>query len=117
MKEVFLKSRLPEIVAELPARLDGVAKAGAELVCASAKERAPYDAHKSPGDPHLRDALHVEKVKVGTYAVVAGDSDVFWGHLVENGTTHSAAEPFLIPALEEDKPEVVSLAEAAARTI
>jgi HK97 gp10 family phage protein len=113
-KGVILKSRIPEIAAELAAKMDGVAAAGAELIAADAREKV----HVGPGDgPHLKDHIHTEKVKQGTHAVVAGDKDAFWGHMLESGTTHSAPYPFLVPSLEEDRPEVYSLAEAAARTL
>jgi HK97 gp10 family phage protein len=110
----ILESRIPEIVAELPAKLDAVAEAGAELISATAQEKVQV----SPGDgPHLRDRIHTEKVKTGTHAVIAGDGETWYGMLLEHGTSHSAPHPFLVPALEEDKPEVVALAEAAVRTL
>lgn len=111
MNEAILKSRIPMIVAELPTVLDHVAEAGAELISATAKEKVEV----STGA--LRDAIHTEEIKKGTHAVVAGDEEAFYGHLLENGTTHSAPHPFLLPALEEDRPEVFALAEAAVKAV
>lgn len=109
--KTVLQSRIPAIVAELAPALDQVAEAGAELISASAKEKVDIDTGT------LRDAIHTEKVKQGTHAVVAGDRVAFYGHLLEHGTTHSGPHPFLVPALEEDKPEVVALAEAAVKAV
>lgn len=109
MNKAVLTTRIPEIVAELPVKLDEVAEAGANLIEATAKDKVDVDTGR------LRDAIHVEKVEEGTYAVVAGDREAFYGHMLEHGTSHSAPHPFLIPALEEDRPEVFALAAAAIR--
>lgn len=76
----------------------------AEAIDAGAKGRAPV------ATGALRDAIHTEKRAEGSYAVVAGDSKVFYGHLVEHGTTKAPAHPFLIPAAEAERnniPEIV----------
>ena len=36
----------------------------------------------------------------GEYAVIAGDFDAFYGHIVEHGSTQNPPHPFLIPAFE-----------------
>jgi len=98
---VTLKSRFPQIAAELPIMADTLAREAAGKVEMMAKERVRVRS----GD--LRDAIHVERRKLGTYEVVAGDGgDVFYGHMVENGTTHSPPFPFLIPALEAERDPV-----------
>lgn len=104
-----LESRIPEIIAGLPLKLDGVAEAGADLVVGDAKEKVDVDTGR------LKDRIHKEKIKKGTWAAVAGDEEAFYGHMLEHGTTHSPPHPFLIPAMEEDRPEVIALAEAAVR--
>ncbi len=105
--KAVLTSRIPEITAEVAVKLDEVAEAGAKLIEASAKDNVEVDSGL------LRDRIHVEKEGTGKYAVVAGDREAFYGHLLEDGTTHSAPHPFLIPALEEDKPEILALGAAA----
>lgn len=102
----MLKSRLPLIAAELKARIEASIQTGAMLVEQKAKARVPVD------DGDLRDAIHVDKGGGGFY-VVAGNEQVFYGHLVERGTTHSAPQPFLVPALEESRGDIVALASAA----
>lgn len=110
-----LESRFPEIIASLRPRVSAAVKSGAQQIAKVAAEKAPYD-ENSEG-PHLRDAIHVEREGVAEYAVVAGDSEVFWGHFVENGTSHSAPEPFLVPAAEEEKEAVVLEVEIVLREL
>ena len=107
-----LRSNLPEIAAKLDAEVKAAAAAAAELVAERAKERAPYDPAGS--GEHLRDAIHTQQTADGTL-VVAGDKDVFYGHMVEHGTSHSAPHPFLVPALEESRGEIVDLIAQATR--
>lgn len=109
---VKLNSRLPEIEASMRAATTRSVRAGADLVAARAKTRAP-DA--PPYGEGLVEAIHVEKPAntTYTYAVVAGDEDVFYGHMVELGTVRSAPRPFLIPALEESAQEVVAMVHKA----
>jgi hypothetical protein len=49
--------------------------------------------------------------------VVAGDDDVFYGHMVEHGTTHSAPHPFRVPAAEEARDPVRNLFVASLRNL
>ena len=98
------QSRIPRIVAELAAKMDAGSRAAAELIAARAKDRAPVRTGK------LKNAIHVERERAGEHAVVAGDRDVFYGHIVEHGGAHSAARPFLVPALEESRDDAVALA-------
>ena len=83
---------------------------GAELVAERARMRAPIETGA------LKASIHTELEHNG-YSVVAGDSDVFYGHLVEHGTSHSAAQPFLVPALEDSRKEIVKLAEVQLKQI
>lgn len=93
-----LKSRLPEIAAELRPKVSATVKKGAQLVAADAEARVPV----GPPDVHLRDNFHVTRLGPAEYEVSVGDRDggPFYAHMVEFGTTHSAPRPFLIPALE-----------------
>lgn len=100
------KSDFPEIIAAIPVRLNAGLRAGAERVETAAKSRVTV----SSGG--LRNAIHVEDIEDG-YAVIAGDDDVFYGHLVEHGTSHTAPRPFLVPALEESAEEIAGFVAAA----
>ena len=103
MAFVSLKSRIPQITAELEAKMEGVERAGAELIEAGAKMRVPVD----EGD--LRAAIHTDAQAEGTY-VTAGDSDTFYGHMVENGTVSQPPQPFLVPAAEAAREPIVAMA-------
>lgn len=91
--------------------LDGVAEAGAEMVASRAKDRVPVKTGK------LRDAIHVEREGAGEYAVIAGDTEVFYGHIVEHGGAHTPARPFLTPAAEETRDEYRAAAKAALKRL
>lgn len=108
----MLESHLTEYANKLNTRLIEALGDGAELVRARAAERAP-DA--PPFGKGLVEAIHVDDSQAPflEYAVVAGDHKVFWGHLVELGTSHSAPHPFLVPALEESRVEILSTLKAA----
>jgi len=106
-----LKTRIPAIAAGLrPAVRDGV-RQGAEIVV----HRAALRVHVDNGD--LRDAIHLERGGGGYYVVAGGRTpsgvDVFWGNFVENGTSHSPPYPFLVPALEESRDDVIAAVNAA----
>jgi HK97 gp10 family phage protein len=104
----MVRSRIPQITAELRPRLDAALRDGAEKIAAAAKQRVPVQSGA------LRTAIHTETDADGVY-VIAGDNDAFYGHMVEFGTTHTPARPFLIPALEETSGEVVKDARNAVR--
>jgi HK97 gp10 family phage protein len=108
-----LTSRLPEIIAGLESAMREVELAGAEKIAEAARERVPFD----PDTPeHLRDHIHVKETEEGVY-VVAGDNEAFWGDWVEHGTVHSAAQPFLVPSLEENRAPIEAAALAAIRKL
>jgi HK97 gp10 family phage protein len=100
----MLKTRLSQIAAELAVRMDAVARAGAERVENGAKVRV----HVRSGA--LRHAIHVERQGRGKYAVLAGDGDAFYGHMEEFGTAHSPPHPFLVPAIEDARDDVIGFA-------
>ena len=108
----MLHSRLGTIARKLDEEIDPGIRNAAEEISESAKSRVPVESGR------LRDAIHVEKVGEGQYAVVAGDGhDVYYGHMVEFGTTHSAARPFLTPAYEAVRPHIDALVRAALRDL
>lgn len=108
---VTLKSRLPQIASELQARVSAGTKAGAAIIEARAKERVPVRSGR------LKDAIHTEFKGSGDWSVVAGNRDVFYGHLIEFGTTRAPAHPFLVPALESSRAEVEKAITLALRTL
>jgi HK97 gp10 family phage protein len=111
----MLKSRLPTIARSLDPAVNNGLEAGAHLISRAAKQRAP-DA--PPLGKGLVEAIHVEAADEGDgYYVVAGNDDVFYGHMVENGTVHGAPRPFLIPALAANADQAVGMVRAAIRSV
>jgi HK97 gp10 family phage protein len=105
----MLTSRIPQIRRDLgPAVNDGL-EVGADLVAGVARVRAPIETGS------LKASIHVENARGHGYLVVAGDRDVFYAHMVEHGTSHSAPQPFLVPALEQMRGEVLSRVRHALR--
>lgn len=110
----MLKSRLPQIALQIDIVVEEAIEAGAEQVADSARVRV--GPHRVTG--RLEDAIHVEEESEGFYVVAGGgDEDVFWGHLLENGTSHSAPYPFLVPSLEENRSDVVDRVKNSLRTL
>jgi HK97 gp10 family phage protein len=103
-----LESRFTEIIAEL----QPLTREGCKQVCDEVVEGAKARCPVGDEPPHLRDRIHTEAGEKG-YFVVAGDSQVFYGHMVEFGTSHSAAQPFLIPALESVAAERIAASAVA----
>jgi HK97 gp10 family phage protein len=104
------RSRLPRLSVELHLVVDEAVKTGAEMIAQGARDRVPVRSGK------LRDAIHTEDGDGGTY-VIAGNGNVFYGHIVEHGGAHNPPRPFLVPALEEDRSSVIALAAAALRSL
>lgn len=107
MIHVQLYSRIPEIIGDLDPdapELNAALKEGAEAIAADARDRVPVD------EGTLRDAIHVEAVDHG-YSVVAGDDEAFYGHIVEFGGVRTTARPFLVPAGEARREDVLGLVE------
>jgi HK97 gp10 family phage protein len=94
------KSRLPQIAAELGARMDALTRTTAEIVEQRAKDRVPVATGK------LKNAIHVEREGVGEHMVIAGDTEVFYGHIVEHGGSNTPAQPFMTPAVEQTRAEL-----------
>ena len=106
-----LESRFPQIAAELAPRVKEATKEAAEIVAEDARRRAPL----GPGDMHLRDHITVEPEGIAGYLVLAGNEETFYGHMVEFGTSHSAPQPFLLPAAEENVDTAAALVSAVLR--
>ena len=103
-------SRIPAIAAELHPKVQAALHASAEGIADRAKQRAPVETGR------LRDAIHVERDGDDVY-ILGGDSEVWYGHLVEYGTRYVPAQPFLVPAAEEGKDDTVAAVVAALRTL
>lgn len=101
----MLRSRIPQIVVEIEHFVEDAIEEGAEDVRAAAEAR--LQPHRVTG--RLAEETHVHKEPEGFY-VVAGDDtgDVFWGHMLEHGTSHSPPYPFLVPSLEERRGRIVN---------
>jgi HK97 gp10 family phage protein len=110
---VTLKSRIPQITAELQVKMNAVARQGAESIADGAKERV---ADAPPYGEGLIDAIHTESAGVGT-SVIAGDQEHPYGNFLENGTVNMAAQPFLIPAAESSAPTIYAAASKVLRGI
>lgn len=106
-----LQNRLPQIAAGLRPKVAAAVKVGAQRIAETAKERVPVD------DGDLQRAIHVERVGPAEYSVVAGDENVFYGHLVEHGTVRTPPRPFLVPAKEARTAEAVALVSAALKRL
>ena len=78
----MFSSRIPQITAELLPRLEAATGAGAELIAERAKQRVPVNTGA------LRDAIHVEPDD-GGFAVIAGNTEAFYGHIIEHGAYDS----------------------------
>ena len=113
MSKVTLKSRFPEIAAELRPRVGLAIRDGARLIEDRAKAKVPVGVDPDPHPGYLFESIHVERRGVGAYAVVAGGEHqgtmVYWGRFVEFGTVKMEPQPFLLPAAEERKEEVAAL--------
>lgn len=104
-----LKSRIPEITAQIRPRVNAAVKEAAILIVDDAQARVPVDT----GD--LFEAIHYERRAQGSYAVVAGGEGVYYGHIVENGSVNTAARPFLVPAAEANRFNAEALVTGALR--
>jgi HK97 gp10 family phage protein len=81
-----------------------------KTIAGAARDRVPVATGR------LRDAIHVEH-DGGGFEVRAGNTEVFYGHIVEHGGAYTAPQPFLIPALEASRAKVVADVHAALKRI
>lgn len=102
----MLRSRLPEITAEMHARVEAAIEHAAHGIADEAKTRVPVASGK------LRDAIHVDRQSDGVH-VMGGDTDAWYGHLVEHGTARTSPRPFLVPAFEAQKEHLIAEVAAA----
>lgn len=103
----MLRSRFGTIARTLDEQIDPAIRNVAEQVAADAKGRVPVDSGA------LRNAIHVDRHGDGAYSVVAGNTEAFYGHIVEHGGVNAPARPFLIPAAEATRDNVDELVRAA----
>lgn len=99
------KSDLPKITVEMVARAEAAAKAVAERIEQDAKNRVPVNTGR------LRNAIHTENVE-GGYEVIGGNTEAFYGHIVEHGGVHTPARPFMVPASEAARAQAQAMAMA-----
>lgn len=103
------KSRIPQFTAALAPRVDDLVEDVAEVIAMGARRRVAVDTGE------LLSKIHVRRSGMGEFMVVAGDRETFYGHLVENGTTHSPAQPFMVPAAEDARSVVPKMGRVALR--
>lgn len=92
------KNRLPELARNVRPRAIAVINEHARIVASLAKQLAPVDTG------NLRDSIAVSETGLGTVRVEVGAE---YAHFVELGTTKSPAQPFLLPAVENDRPHLL----------
>lgn len=97
------QSRIPYVMTLIEHQVDQVVERVADRIVEEAQARVPQESGR------LHDAIHKEHRGVGEYAVLAGDDEVFWGHMVEFGTVKANAHPFLVPAAEAASQEINSI--------
>ena len=107
----MLKSRIPHIIVEIEILGDWIEETGAEAVEQKAKQRV----RRRSGALH--DAIHVEHEREGAYVVAGNEDDVFYGHILEHGSTTAPPYPFLVPSLEEEREPIVQMATAALKRL
>jgi HK97 gp10 family phage protein len=105
-RRVIVQSRFPQIVAELDRAVARAVERGAEGVVSEARNRVPVATGR------LRDAIHVDEAE-GGFMIVAGDDEAFYGHIVEFGSAHSSARPFLLPAFEARRASIEAAVKGA----
>ena len=98
-----MRSRIPQIATLLDDQLREAAEEALAPVVAAAKSRVPVDSGK------LRDSIHVE-VEGDRARIVAGNTEAWYGHLVEFGSAEGGKgrgpippHPFLMPAWEANR--------------
>jgi len=104
---VSLQSELSNIASGINDEVKAVMKDQAEKMASSAKSKAPVDSGE------LRDSIEVyeyERPGISGFRVRAGaksDRGVPYAHMVEYGSVHGNAQPFLLPAMEEHRQETI----------
>ena len=105
-----LTSRLPQISAELQARVSAGMAPGVEAIAIAAKAQAP---DRPPIGQGLVETIEARPEDDGDWGVYAA----WYSRFLENGTSRAAPKPFLIPAAEAGKDEVAAGVTAALRAL
>ena len=111
---VTLKSRLPQVAAELRPRVGKAVKEAAEVIAEDARSRVAI----GPPPVHIFDAITVQRREAAGYAVAVparSEKGVAYPFVVEFGGRTQDPHPFLIPAAEANKDNAVYLVTAALR--
>lgn len=111
MARVTLASRFPEIAAEMRPRISAALRMGAEEIASGARLRVPVNTG------NLRDSIEVKRGGAGQWKVAAGDQRTFYAAMVEFGTAHAPAHPYMIPAAEAGKDHVEELVSVVLRQL
>jgi HK97 gp10 family phage protein len=88
--QVALKSRIPEIIGQLPARAKGLEMTLAQETADAAQSRAPV------ATGNLKNSIEARSVPSGAAVYAA-----FYWFLVEFGTANQPANPYMTPAYEQ----------------
>ena len=110
-----LKSRFPEIAAELRPKVGAAVKVGAEVVAEKAAQKVPDAPPLAEG---LIASINVRREDVAEYSVNADEfyaPFVEFGHERGKGSSSAPPHPFMVPAAEESRATVEALVTAALR--
>ncbi len=123
MPAVTLKSRLPQVAAELRPRVGAAVKSAAEVIAEDARSRVPI----GPEPVHIYDTIEVIREEAAAYSVAVlaeSPQHVHYPWVVEFGGAATEAgkqgggqapHPFLVPAAEANTDNAVYLVTAALR--
>ncbi len=108
---VFYRSHIPAILTSVNVKSQAAVATTAELLKTKMEEKVPVGAPEI----HLKDTIRViDGPTPYTKYVGVGDDQAFYPHMVEFGTEHSAAHPFIHPSVEETRgPFIASMKKVA----
>lgn len=96
-----LEAALRELGNKIAGRLGiNAVRAGARVIAATARAKVPVRTGRLKKSLRIFDDRELSRLRGSERAAYAGTREPY-GHLVEFGTAHSAAKPFLRPALDE----------------
>lgn len=110
MPELEAKLKALERVAQKQILMDAV-KEGAELIRASAEERAPRDTGQL-AESIMFTLAGGDNIATEVTAKIGPRKSAFYGIFQEFGTAHHAPQPFLQPAMDEQRENAVRAAAA-----
>jgi HK97 gp10 family phage protein len=99
IKARLTKNRLPDLPREVRERAIAVINSHARNVASIARQLVPVRTGQ------LRDSIAVSESSLGTVRVEVGAP---YGIFVELGTHNMGAQPFMFPAVENDRPGLMS---------